>query len=178
MKFVKTALLVFLFQIITQIIYSSLMAQDRKMNNDSCLESYEFLKSNVEYFKLERIEVDSLSHMSYYKDLLLNHTANNYLANDFKKGHFRFLKRKVVIKGYGCCNVGVFRYLDYVAPRQSCDFIFINQERHELSIWHYSNIQFQNDCLVVDFNTRGKHSLDSVVYLNKIKQFVPVCYGR
>jgi hypothetical protein len=178
MKFVKIVLVVFFFQNITPIICSDLIAQNRKINDDSCLESYEFLKSNIEYFNLERIEVDSLSQMSYYKSLLLNHTINKYLTSDFKEGHFRFAKRKVVIKGYGCCSVGVFRYLDYVGPRQSCDFIFINRQRQELSIWHYSNMRFQKKNLVVDFNTRGRHSLDTIIYLNRIKQFTPICYGK
>lgn len=157
--------------------FSNHIVQNRKMDSN-CIESFEFLKLNLEYFRLQSVEIDSLSQMNYYKNLLLKYTVNQYLPNDFKKGYFQFTRKIVFIKNYGYCSIGIFKYLDYAASRQSRNFIFVNTDKKELIIWHYDNIRFKKNYLVVDFNTRGKHSFEPIIYSNKISQFVPICYVK
>jgi hypothetical protein len=167
----------YLFIILASNMYNySICFAQNKITDGNCLESFEDLKSNIEYFSLEQLNIDSLSQFKYFRDLLLKNTIHQYLLTDFKSGNYSFNQNHVFIKNLGYCEIGIFKYKNLISSRQSRDFVIINTNKKKLIICHYDNITFKKNNIIVDFNTRGKHSLEKIIYSDKEAQFVPICY--
>lgn len=156
--------------------HSSICFAQNKITDGNCFESFEDLKSNIEYFRLEQLNIDSLSQLKYFRDLLLKNTIHQYLSTDFKRGNYSFNQSHVFIKNLGYCEIGIFKYKNSISSRQSRDFVIISVDKMKLMICHYDNIIFKKNNIIVDFNTRGKHSFEKVIYSDKEAQFVPICY--
>lgn len=144
---------------------------DNIMQNQK--ELFDFVNSNVRYFKLDTIRTAALKRSDLYKTFLTQTGFLNYMENQFDKKYSTFRLSFRNIKGYGPCYIGMYHFPSAPNSAQLRSTVIINTDKKEMSIWNFDNLEITSHGIRCDFRIKGSHTIRDVVYSERCQAFIP-----
>lgn len=145
----------------------------KQIKSKSDQEDFDFILTQIGYFKTDTIMVNQLKMPEYYKMFLQKTYLFEYGESNFYKNNFTFSLTQPFIKNYGKCFIGTYYFPAAINAAQRRAFVIINVERKEISIWNFDELIVTENGLSCDFNVRGKHTIYKLIYSLECKSFIP-----
>lgn len=142
--------------------------------SDNDKRDLDFLNAFINLYKIDGIDEKQLDNSEYYKRILSDNPSLGFIASDFEKHNYKFTSEKINIKNYGLCYIGKFNFSLTFYQRQENTYVIINIDKKELSIWDFHSLKFLDEGIESDFNIKGNHTINKIIYSEDCDSFVSI----
>lgn len=144
------------------------------LENNELRDDFTFLNTNLVYYDINKVNINELNNLKYYRSFLVSIPFLNFLPDDLDDHNFKFKKYYRKIENYGDCYIGEFTFLNKINSRQNKAYVSLNTSRNEITIWYYDHIEFDKSNIILIYGTKGKNSYYRVYYSKECNAFIPL----